>query len=118
MGADANDIISALGEPGSLFEVPSCAFDGIDKTLIYNGFEIYTYPAGGKDLVLSVVITGGVQTKEGLGLGMAYDDMVAIYGEDYSNPAAAYIYTAGGAELRVIIEGGVVTDISYYNLNA
>ena len=40
----------------SYFEAPSCAFDGIDKTYTYAGFELLTYPKDDKDYVSSVVL--------------------------------------------------------------
>ncbi|MCL1830027.1 MAG: hypothetical protein FWG21_01200, partial [Oscillospiraceae bacterium] len=45
---DMEDIIAVLGEPLSYFEATSCAFDGLDKTYTYSGFDIVTRPEGEK----------------------------------------------------------------------
>ena len=37
------DVIAALGEPTSYYEVPSCAFEGLEKIYDYSSFEITTY---------------------------------------------------------------------------
>ena len=117
MGDGLNEIIAAIGEPSGVFEAKSCAFNGIEKTLFYNGFELYTYPDGGTDRVLSINITGDVQTKEGLGIGMTFDQMAAIYGDGYINSSSVYLYTADGTELRVVVSSGTIVQITYYNLN-
>ncbi|MDR1536505.1 MAG: hypothetical protein LBU32_00625 [Clostridiales bacterium] len=113
LNSNAADIIAALGSPNDVFEAPSCAFEGVDKFLYYNGFVINTYPKNGQDNVLSIILNGA-QTPEGLGIGMSVDDMVAIYGENYYGSAGAYVYSVKNVELTVLTEGSSVVEISYY----
>jgi len=114
MGGPAAPIIQALGEPINYFESPSCAFDGIDKIYVYNGFELFTFPVDGEDFVLSVNLTDdSVTTNEGIYLGMALDKVIAAYGEDYTQLLGQYTYSSGGATLSFLIENDKIVVITY-----
>ena len=119
MGGSASPVIGALGEPLSYFEAPSCAFDGIDKIYYFSGFELYTYPVGGDDFILSVNLTDdSVTTKEGVYLGMSYDDMLGAYGNDYVQNQGQYVYTRSDSTLSFLIEHGEIVVIIYNYTNA
>lgn len=113
-GENAAPIIRALGEPQNYFESPSCAFDGIDKIYYYNGFELFTFPKGDEDFVLSVNLTDdSVTTKEGIYLGMTLEKVIAAYGEDFDQNFGQYTYTRGGATLSFLIEDNKIVVITY-----
>ena len=114
MNAEADPIVEALGEPVSTFEAPSCAFQGTDYIYTYDGFQLNTYPLNDVNYVSSVVFTSdAVATAEGLEIGGTLEDMVAAYGEDYTEAYGEYTYTRGDSQLAVLIEEGTITSIAY-----
>ena len=114
MNAEADPIVEALGEPVSTFEAPSCAFQGTDYIYTYDGFQINTYPLDDVNYVSSVVfMSDAVSTSEGLEIGKTKDDMIAAYGEDYTEEYDQYTYTRGDSQLVVLIEDGYISSIEY-----
>lgn len=114
MNAEADPVVAALGEPISTFESPSCAFQGTDYIYTYDGFQLNTYPLNDVNYVSSVVFTSdAVATAEGLEIGGTLEDMVAAYGEDYTEAYGEYTYTRGDSQLAVLIEEGTITSIAY-----
>lgn len=114
MNAPADDVVEALGEPISTFEAPSCAFQGTDWTYTYDGFQVNTYPLDDVNYISSVVLTSdAVSTPEGLEIGGTLENMVAAYGEDYTEEYGQYTYTRGDSQLSVLIEDGAITSIEY-----
>src|SRR5690554_1502967 len=71
---EAEAILEELGEPMEYFEAPSCAYQGLDKTYYYNGFEITTYTQDDTDYIANVVLVDdSVTTKEGIHIGSSID---------------------------------------------
>ena len=80
------------GEPLTYSEVPSCAFDGIDKTYTYSHYEITTYPVDGKDKVYVIYfLDDEITTTEGVKISDSLDDMLEKYGKDYQKEGNLYI---------------------------
>ncbi|MDR1704835.1 MAG: hypothetical protein LBS19_09170 [Clostridiales bacterium] len=118
MGGAADPIIEALGEPREVFEETSCAFDGIDRFLYYNDFQLNTFPLDGADYVWSVnFLTDSAETQEGLYVGSTLDKMLEIYGDGYERENEMYRYKKNGTELAVLTENGEVIQITYYWLD-
>lgn len=114
MNAEADPIVAALGEPISTFDAPSCAFQGTDYVYTYDGFQLNTYPLNDVNYVSSVVLTSdAVATPEGLEIGGTMEDMIAAYGEDYTEEYGMYTYTRGDSQLAVLIGDGAITSIEY-----
>jgi len=114
MNVPAADILSALGEPKSQTEEPSCAFDGMDKTFYFGSFYLATYPMTDGDYVYSVwLVDDSVATAEGIYIGSPEADVEKAYGAENYNGSNAYIVTKGDSKLTVLIEGGVVSSIQY-----
>ncbi|MBQ5567741.1 MAG: hypothetical protein IIT41_00685 [Oscillospiraceae bacterium] len=112
--ADMAPVLSALGEASSYFEEASCAFEGIDKTYSYSGFEIKTYPSDSGDKIQGVFLTDDrVATSEGLRVGSTKADMESIYGTDYTVKGTEYAFEKGGMQLRVTLKDDVVSLITY-----
>lgn len=112
--SDVAPVLSSLGDPGSYFEEASCAFDGIDKTYSYSGFEIKTYPTDSGDRIQGVFLTDDrVQTAEGLRVGSSKADMESLYGTDYTVKGTEYTYEKGGMTLRVTMKDDTVNLITY-----
>lgn len=114
MNVDFAPIHEKLGKEAQYFEAASCAFQGLDKIYTYSGYEINTYPNGDKDYVASVYfLDDSVSTEEGIYLGSTLDEVIAVYGEDYTEDSGEYTYTLGETELSFIIEDDSVVSITY-----
>ncbi len=113
---DMAEILAALGEPQSYFEAASCAFEGLDKTYTYSGFQVLTRPDGDKDYVNSILLTDdSVTTPEGLYIGASAADVTAAYGEEESL-GSSLRYTKENVVLSFILENDVVVSIEYLPL--
>ena len=110
---DMAEVLAALGEAQSYFEAASCAFEGLDKTYTYPGFQIVTRPDGDKDYVNSILLTDdSVTTPEGLYIGSSKEDVTAAYGEGEES-GSSIMYTKDNTALSFILEGGKVISIEY-----
>ena len=108
-------LITALGSNYTYHESPSCAYIGLDKMYIYQGFAIYTYPDDkAVDHVLQVVLTDdSLSTPEGLRLGDTAAKVIELYGNDYEESNGSYAYTHGKTSLVIIIKNDRVQSIQY-----
>ena len=114
MNADATPILAKLGKPTDYFEAASCAFQGLDKIYYYQGFELGTYPNGGKDYVSYVnLMDDSVETDEGLTLGSTKEDMLLTYGEGYRMEGSTYTYLLGNSKLTFLLEQDSIIQITY-----
>lgn len=112
--ADLAPIVAALGEPTDYSEFDSCAFQGKDKTWIYGGVILRSYPEGDKDLVLSIELKDdSVSTPEGIYVGSSKDEVTAKYGAPASETDTAVTYVKGGCKLTFILADGKVSSITY-----
>lgn len=110
---DMAEVLAALGEPQSYFEAASCAFEGLDKTYTYSGFQVLTRPDGDKDYVNSILLTDdSVTTPEGLYIGASTADVTAAYGEGESL-GSSLRYTKEGTVLSFILDNDKVISIEY-----
>lgn len=111
---EAAPVIEALGEPTSYYEVPSCAFEGLEKIYDYTSFEITTYELDGADYIANIFLKDDlVETPEGVSLFMTYDDMAAAYGEDFTESEGQYVYTKDNMKLIFIATDGEILSIQY-----
>lgn len=118
MHAPAEEAIEALGEEQAYFEAESCAFDGLDKTYSYPGFDLLTYPIEDRDYISAVILMDdSVTTVEGLYIGSAEADVETLLGSEYSMETdGAYVYEKNGSKLQVIVKDGSVISIEYLAL--
>ncbi len=117
LNSNAEPIIKELGEPMEYFEAESCAFQGLDKTYYYNGFELTTYPNGDDDYISSIYFRDdSVSTPEGIYIGSSAEDVLEAYGNEYTGGENTYIYTKGDTSLTFIVENGEVVSITYQAL--
>lgn len=114
MHAEASPILEKLGEPHNYFVAESCAFPGEEKTYTFNGFDLYTYEKDGVDYVAALVLLDDtVSTKEGLSLFATKDDVIHLYGNDFTKKLDLYTYQENRSQLAILIEGNEVTSIEY-----
>ncbi|HHT96812.1 MAG TPA: hypothetical protein GXZ90_02810 [Clostridiales bacterium] len=114
MNKEAEQFVEQLGEPLNSFDAPSCAFQGLDKFYVYNGYELSTYPLNGKDYVNSIdFIDDSVTTEEGIYIGNTLDDVIEKYGTDYEESNGVISYTAGDSILTFVILDNIVENITY-----
>lgn len=114
LNGDAEPIITALGEPKSYTEEPSCAFEGLDKTYYYGSFYVSTYPLEDKDYIQSVWFADdSVATEDGIRIGSTKADVEAAYGADSFNGNNAYTITKSDTKLTVILTDDLVSSVQY-----
>ncbi len=114
MNEEFSALREALGEPETYYEAASCAFDGLDKTFTYPGFELVTYPVDGVDYISDIYfLDDTVSTAEGLHIGSTLEEVKAACGTDYTADEFGfyYTYTDGDTQLKFGVEDGVVTEI-------
>lgn len=113
-----NDVKSKLGEPNDTIIAPSCYYDGDDKTFVYNGFSVTTYPDGDNDYVVSITITeAGISTEKGAEVGMSINDVLAIYGDSYSQNGSNYQYQIDDKYIYFYVEDDTVQEIGFVYAN-
>lgn len=111
-GADYD--ASALPEPGSVYQVPSCAIEGTDNVYSFNTVEITAFFDGTKEIIYSIAILDpNVCTDEGLYLGDSAEKVIELYGDTYEENGTAMIYTKGETMLTLIVQNGYVVDIEF-----
>lgn len=116
IGDDADAVVSALGEPVSYFESPSCGGGAEpDKTYTYAGFKFDTVNTGGKDNIVKIVILDdSVTTPEGISIGSTRDEVIAAYGDGFTEASnGSLIYSADNCSLMFAIKDATVTVIHY-----
>lgn len=107
--------LSKLGNANNVLSAPSCHGDGEDKTYEYNGFTVFTYPRSGGEYILEINITDpAVPTAKGIKIGDTRRDIIAVYGEGYSESGSYCIYTNGAKTLQFFMRNGAVSEIDYY----
>ena len=118
IGAKAEPILKALGDPKSSYEAPSCAFDGMDVIYTYPGFEVLTYVMDGEAKISGVVLRDDtVETAEGICIGSSKADVEAAYGK-IEEGATSLQVTRGSCELLVILTDDAVSSIQYLMADA
>lgn len=114
MNSKMGPILEELGESKEYFEAESCAFQGMEKTYTYDGFEIFTYEAGGVDHVASIIIMDdSISTKEGLYLYSELKEVFDVYGDNYTNNLGLYTYELDKSKISILIEDDEVISIEY-----
>lgn len=114
MNAKVAPILKDLGNAKEYFEAESCAFQGMDKTYTYNGFELHTYELDKVDYVVSVIFTDdSVSTKEGISLNADLSEVLKTYGDKYTQKSNLYTFEQDKSKLSFLIENNKVTSIEY-----
>lgn len=105
---------SALPEPASVYQVPSCAIEGTDNVYNFETLEITAFNDGtGETIYLISLIDPNIATDEGLMLGDSAEKVIELYGEEYLQNGTAMVYTLGSTTLTIIIQNDYVVAIEY-----
>ena len=115
-GGEANAVVSALGEAQNLVETPSCGGGAEpDREYTYAGFKFNTVNENGVNKIVKIVLTDdSVSTPEGISIGSSRDEVIAAYGENFTeNATGTLIYTDGATKLMIGFADGSVSAIHY-----
>ncbi len=114
MNVPAAPVLEKLGAWQSYNEAPSCAYQGMDKTYTYPGFQVVTYTMDEVDYVASVLLQDDtLSTPEGLFIGASLDDMKKAYGDGFTQNLGLYTYAKGKMTLSFLYENGKLAQIEY-----
>ena len=116
VGGEANAVVSALGEAQNLVETPSCGGGAEpDREYTYAGFKFNTVNENGVNKIVKIVLTDdSVSTPEGISIGSSRDEVIAAYGENFTeNATGTLIYTDGATKLMIGFADGSVSAIHY-----
>ncbi len=95
-------------------EIPSCAFEGLDKTYRYSHYEITTVPAENKDIIYSIYfLDAEVTTKEGIRISDTLEKLLEVYGKNYEQKSGKYVYTKGNTSIEFLVENDIILSIEY-----
>ena len=113
---EATAVLSQLGEPLTLLEAPSCAFQGMDRIYGFGSYEITTYENHGKEYIYDIYfLDDSITTEEGIYIGCSKAEMEACYGTNYIETAGSYIYTKDKMTLQFLINKDTITSIRYHS---
>lgn len=124
LDAEAQPILSALGEYRAFAETGSCFGDGKDRVYEYTSFKVQTYSQGATEYILSVEIfsdaDASVATPEGIRIGSARDAVIAAYGEatEAGDAKLTYLRKDGAVRLQFLLRDGAVSNIQYLKADA
>lgn len=116
VGADADAVVSALGEAQNVVETPSCGGGAEpDREYTYAGFKFNTVNENGKNVIVKIILTDdSVSTPEGVSISSSREDVIAAYGESYTeNASGALVYTDGETKLMFGFTDSAVSAIHY-----
>ncbi|MDR7870516.1 MAG: hypothetical protein RIN55_06645 [Tissierellaceae bacterium] len=114
MNAEVTPVLEKLGESKEYFEAESCAFQGMERTYTYDGFELYTYEIDGVDSVASIsFLDDSVKTQEGIYLFSTLDEVLDAYGDNYEENLGLYTYVQGDSKLTFLVDNDEVVSIEY-----
>lgn len=107
----AEPVITALGEPKTYTEAPSCAFEGLDKTYFYGSFYLTTYPAEDGDRIQGLWFADDtVTTPENITIGSSRTEVEAAYGAFEGD---ACVLDKQTSRLTILLTGDTVSGVRY-----
>jgi len=121
LDSDAEPLLDVLGESYEMTEAVSCMFEGMDRTFEYEDAIITTYPAGDKNLMDEIVLMSDrFSTSRGITVGSAKQDVIAAYGEGYTDDGMVLTYKLDpedmfSPQLYFAFRDDKVASFSFYN---
>jgi hypothetical protein len=115
LGAKADDIIEALGEPKSKTEIGDCGGLGAQVKYVYTSIEVYVLESKTDGNIIDQITFRDdlVETPEGVCIGTTAADAKKALGEPTSENDKALLYTSGKYTLKLSISDGSVSEINY-----
>ncbi len=115
LGAKADDVIEALGEPQSRTEIGDCGGLGAQVRYVYPSIEVYVLESKTDGNIIDQITFRDdvVSTPEGVCIGTSLADAKEALGEPTSETAKALLYTSGKYTLKLSISDGSVSEINY-----
>ena len=105
---------AALPDAESVYQVPSCAIEGTDNVYSYGDIEVTAFNDGSGEVIYSVyIVDANTPTAEGLYIGDTLDQVIAVYGEDYTQENGQVTYQKGDTLLVIILDGDYVASIDF-----
>ncbi len=115
LGAKADAIIDALGEPQERREIGDCGGLGAQVRYSYPSIEVYVLESKTEGNIIDQITLRDdlVSTPEGVCIGESTDKLMGALGEHTTKDDRAYEYVKGSFVLRIGYENGVITEIDY-----
>ena len=120
-GEDAAEVVAKLTENCEItdtFEQDKKGQDVIVRSYTFSSFVLYARAnSEGKYIITRIVLSGRDSvTPEGIGIGATHDDVIKVYGSQYTDNGNSVTYTSGSTDLTFFFANGTVSDITYkYN---
>ena len=110
------DVKKAIGEELSCETAPSCMYEGEDKTFLYDGFQILTYPNGEEDFVASIdILSDKVEIASGVKVGDTVETAKEKMQEGELSETEFFLtYNYDDHGLTFHITNGVITEIELF----
>lgn len=117
---EADEVLSALGEPVSTFESNSCAYQGKDKFYYYDGFEILVNDVDGTERVTGITLADDtVSNPQGVKIGMKGDEALKLMdGLEYTQSGDTYKFTVGSTLFRLQVGADGTVKAAEYSVAA
>ncbi len=112
-GAEAGDLLDALGKPKSEKNNGNCGGQGVQMKYSYDSFDLYLLEsADGKVTVDQISLKDDlVETPKGIAIGSSKDDVTDAYGEPATTGKSTLVYKKGAQELVFKLNGDSVSAI-------
>lgn len=120
-GVDAASVVGSLTENCEItdsFEQDKKGTDIIVRSYTFSSFVLYARAdSEGRYIITRIVLSGRDSvTPEGIGIGATHDDVIKVYGNQYTDNGNSITYTSGSTDLTFFFANGTVSDITYkYN---
>ncbi|MBE6535870.1 MAG: hypothetical protein E7677_04535 [Ruminococcaceae bacterium] len=114
MGADADEIIDALGEPIDSYEIGDCGGLGAQVLYSYPSLDVYVLESKSGDVIDAISFRDDiVTTNEGVYIGMDINEAKELLGEPDGETDKQLDYKKGDFTVSVLFADGAVSAISY-----
>ena len=113
---EAKDILPAMGALIDYDETPTCNYEGMDKTYVYNGVQLETYTMKNIEYVRKILLLDdSSETPEGLRVGASEETVTELYGEPTEKFDGGYRYDdkKDSNRLEIGLRDGKVTYVLY-----
>lgn len=112
MDMDLSTVVDKLGEPTSYFEEPSCAAQGTARIYTFPSYQLTTYPDGEIDRIANIILKDDmISTAEGADLSMTKQQIIDIYGTNYTETDTSITYQKDNMKLIFIFNGDALISI-------